>query len=290
MKVLVAIAIGCVLWAADTLLSGTASAQDASFADLCVDRTAIERVYYSHRLGTKPPFEEIVTKETIEHLVKLDLKKEEILKKHYGVEVTREMEETEVQRIERSTRSPEILSELETSLGEERQRFMRTVARPIIVERLLRESFENDEKLHSKEREKAERARMKILELGEAHVGMQQQLDLLRGDYSNYLSCAEWHLGKRKSQTAVLESKNAESLAQSTDYRGAKPSGYLSDLPPALQRVLTELKQRGDVSAVIEMPDGFLVHVATERTSDTLKLATIAIPKRSYEQWLAEGQ
>src|ERR1700720_3637806 len=28
------------------------------FSALCADRAAIERVYYQHRLGTKPPFEE----------------------------------------------------------------------------------------------------------------------------------------------------------------------------------------------------------------------------------------
>jgi len=30
----------------------------AHFADLCADRIAIERVYYQHRLGNKPPFEQ----------------------------------------------------------------------------------------------------------------------------------------------------------------------------------------------------------------------------------------
>jgi len=32
--------------------------QGADLAALCADRTAIEHVYYDHRLGTKPPFEQ----------------------------------------------------------------------------------------------------------------------------------------------------------------------------------------------------------------------------------------
>jgi O-methyltransferase involved in polyketide biosynthesis len=34
------------------------AADDA--ASLCADRTAIERVYYEHRLGQKPPFEQVL--------------------------------------------------------------------------------------------------------------------------------------------------------------------------------------------------------------------------------------
>jgi hypothetical protein len=44
------------------------------------------------------------------------------------------------------------------------------------------------------------------------------------------------------------------------------------------------------VSAVIEMPGGFLVYLLKEKTAGTLSAATLSIPKRSYEQWLAEQE
>jgi hypothetical protein len=48
------------------------------------------------------------------------------------------------------------------------------------------------------------------------------------------------------------------------------------------------LRQPGDVSAVIEMPGGFLLYLAREKTAETLSVATLSLPKRSYEQWLNE--
>ena len=49
-----------------------------------------------------------------------------------------------------------------------------------------------------------------------------------------------------------------------------------------------QLRQPGDVSAVIEMPTGFLLYVAKEKTGETLSAATLSIPKRSYEEWSNE--
>jgi hypothetical protein len=60
-------------------------------------------------------------------------------------------------------------------------------------------------------------------------------------------------------------------------------------LPIELQRVLRlQLRQPGDVSAVIEAPDGFLLFVAKETTNTALTVACLSLPKRSYEQWLSE--
>jgi len=64
---------------------------------------------------------------------------------------------------------------------------------------------------------------------------------------------------------------------------------YFEDLPSELQRVLrVQLRQPGDVSAVIETPGGFLLYVAKEKTDTALTVACLSLPKRSYEQWLSE--
>ena len=54
--------------------------------------------------------------------------------------------------------------------------------------------------------------------------------------------------------------------------------------PDELARVLrAQLRQPDDVSAVIEMPGGFLVYLAKERTAGTLSVAILSLPKRNYE-------
>jgi len=49
-----------------------------------------------------------------------------------------------------------------------------------------------------------------------------------------------------------------------------------------------QLRQPGDVSAVIETPSGFLLFRAKEKTATTLTATRLAIPKRSYDEWLAQ--
>jgi hypothetical protein len=64
---------------------------------------------------------------------------------------------------------------------------------------------------------------------------------------------------------------------------------YFEDLPGELQNVLrVQLRQPGDVSAVIETPGGFLLYVAKEKTEAVLSVAGLSLPKRSYDQWLEE--
>jgi hypothetical protein len=89
---------------------GISGASD--FDSLCADRTAIERVYYHHRLGTKPPFEQVMPPEVVERLVRQDRHKEAVLKKVYGVEITPAVLAAEVRRIDPTTRASEILAEL----------------------------------------------------------------------------------------------------------------------------------------------------------------------------------
>ncbi|HEX4644913.1 MAG TPA: hypothetical protein VH598_04830, partial [Verrucomicrobiae bacterium] len=49
--------------------------------DLMADRAAVERVYYNHRLGDKPAFEQALPREALEKLVRGDQRKESALRK-----------------------------------------------------------------------------------------------------------------------------------------------------------------------------------------------------------------
>jgi hypothetical protein len=47
-----------------------------------------------------------------------------------------------------------------------------------------------------------------------------------------------------------------------------------------------QLRQPGDVSAVIEMPELFLLCVYTEKTESKLSVRRLVLPKVSFDQWL----
>jgi hypothetical protein len=263
------------------------------FAARCADRAAIERVYHSHRLGTKQPFEQAMPRALLEQIVRQDQHKEAVLRKVYGMEVTAAMVAAEVERINTTTRAPEVLAEIKTALGNDAARFASAMARPILVERELRRRFDNDGKLHAAQRREAELARE----------------SLLAKNPVNDMREVTWHLTPRpaddKPAASAAPTTPTQATAKSSAYTNeataqlsqainppdkstsAREKLYFEDLDPELQKVLrVQLQKPGDVSAVIEMPAGFLVFLAKEKSAETLSAASLTVPKRSYEEWL----
>ena len=278
------------------LLAANASGTADDFAAPCADRTAIEHVYYNHRLGNKPPFEQALPPATIQRLVRQDLQKEAVLRKVYGLEITSAQIDAEVQRINATTRAPDILADLKAVLGNDPARFARTVARPILVERELRARFEDDDSLHAPQRREIENVRAQLLVAKAGGKSVTNLLELLKHDRTNQVSDATWQLGARPAETNVpghdlLEIRkqfgpNAQVLSS-----GESPGPqkfYFADLPGSLQQVLqTQLRRAGDFSAVIETPAGFLLYFCRDKSAQTMAVAVLAVPKRNYDAWIA---
>jgi hypothetical protein len=287
---------------------------------LCADRAAIERVYYEHRLGNKPPFEQLLPPSVIEQLVKQDLHKEAALKKFYRVDLSANQIEAEVKRIDTTTRAPETLAELKKALGDDPARFARSVAKPIVVERELRARFDNDDQLHAPQRRVAEKIRARILAARTNSASFDQLLSLLKEAGAGIVTEVTWQLAPRESDQVASAAPSANGRAAPVSVSPAvsqvkarggpysveataqiaqvlsppsQPSMarpfHFEDLPGDLQKVLgTQLQKPADVSAVIETPGSFLLFLAKERTAASLSAASLTIPKRSYEQWVAE--
>jgi hypothetical protein len=280
------------------LLGSGLGALARDLASLCADRAAIERVYYHHRLGEKPPFEQTLPLATLENLVRQDVRKEAALKKIYGVEVTPALLDAEVQRINTTTRAPDVLAEIKAALGHDSTRFARAMAKPILVERLLREKFDNDDALHVTQRRQVERTRNELLAAKTNGADGEKLLALLRRSHSNAVTETTWQLAARPVETNAPAADEIEikkrfgpnaQILPSPHAGGKDQKFYFADLPSELQNVLrVQLRQAGDVSAVIETPGGFLLCVAKEKTETVLGVAGLSLPKRSYEQWLNE--
>jgi hypothetical protein len=279
---------------------------------LITDRTAVERVYYAHRLGAKPAFEQALPPSLIDRLVKQELRKEAVLKRAYGVEITPELVAVEVQRINSTTHAPEVLTELKAALGNDPARFACTMARPILVERILRQRFENDHWLHAPQRHEAEAARETLLAARRAGEPREKMCALLKASRAGIVEESDWLLTPRpveaapatpnlrpgtasqiKAGSSLYTMEGTAQLSQvlssgEKEAPGREREWYFEDLDPDLQRVLNaELVKVGDVTAVIEAPRGFLLFVAGEKTPAALKVVSLSIPKRSFEEWLA---
>jgi hypothetical protein len=280
-------------------LLALAAGQSEDFGARCADRAALERVYYNHRLGEKAPFEQVLPPATLENLVRQDLRKEAALKQAYGMEVTPAMLDAEVQRINTTTRAPEMLAEIKTALGNDPARFAEVFAKPILVERLLREKFDNDDALHAPQRQQVEQMRNELLAAKTNGADYSKLLALLKRSHSNAVTETIWQLGAHPEEKTGAESPDevkihkrfgANAQILSSPHSGDQDHKfYFEDLPPELQNVLrVQLRQPGDVSAVIEMPSGFLLYVAKEKTDAVLSMVGLSLPKRNYDQWLAE--
>jgi hypothetical protein len=307
-------------WLLLLLISCLAAWAD-DLAALVRDRAAIERVYYNHRLGQKPPFEEALPPAMLENLVRQDLKKETALRKTYGVAITPAMLDAEVQRINTTTRAPEILAEIKAALGNDVVKFAQAFAKPFLVEGLLRERFDNDDALHAAQRHEAERVREKLVAQNPNPAGrasprapispearvrgdarsaevVARLVALLKASHSNEVSETTWQLTPRPAETnaAVPEELEIKKRFGPNAQIISSPSGadrdrkaYFDELPPALQDVLrVQLNQPGDVSAVIEAPTGFLLYLCTGKTPGTLSAAVLSLRKRNYDHWLTE--
>jgi hypothetical protein len=281
-----------------TLLVSGFAALAAALPAICSDREAIERVYYSHRVGEKPPFEQTLPPAALENLVCQDLRKETVLRRAYGVELTHAMLDAEVRRIHTTTRAPEMLAEIKAALRNDPERFANVFAKPILVERLLREKFENDDRLHAPQRCQADQTRAKLLAAKTNGASCEELLALLKHSHSNAVAETTWQLTARPAETNAsavddFEIKkrfgpNAQVLSSPGAARKDRKS-YFEELPEELQKVLcAQLRQAGDLSAVIETPRGFLLYIAKQKTDTVLTVATLSLPKRNYEQWLAE--
>lgn len=125
-------------------------------------------------------------------------------------------------------------------------------------------------------------------------------LALLRQGHSNEVNEATWQLGARPEEKPAaptadeIEIKkrfgpDAQILSSPQAGPGQEQKTYFEDMPAELQQVLrAQLRRVGDVSAVIEMPGGFLLYLAKAQTAETLTVAVLSLPKRSFEEWLAE--
>jgi N-acetylneuraminic acid mutarotase len=129
------------IWIAGFVIAACACpsiARELSFEERVKAQEAIERVYYSHQLGTTKPFEEAVPREAIERRVHVYLKQSVALATRWKTPVTAEALEREWGRIAERTRFPDRLEEVIEALGHDRVLVLECFVRPLLVDRLAR--------------------------------------------------------------------------------------------------------------------------------------------------------
>ena len=134
----------------------------------------------------------------------------------YGIEITGSQVNAEVRRIDASTRAPEMLAELKAALGNNPARFARTVARPLVVERVLRSRYENDDVLHATGRRQAEAAREAALLAREQ--GLDTQTAAMKKADHGTINEVTWQLGSPPEDSGDAAHPQVSGPAPETEF------------------------------------------------------------------------
>lgn len=131
------------VWLLVSIGLAEAGIRDLSFEDRVKAQEAIERIYYGHRIGAAERFETTTAwKPIVERKVRLYLEKSVALEHIWKTPVTREMLHRELERMAMHTRMPERLTELYAGLNNDPLLIEECVARPALVDRLVRNFHE----------------------------------------------------------------------------------------------------------------------------------------------------
>ncbi len=249
-----------------TLITAACTAlHAATLEEQIADRAAIERVYHAHRTGITETFAQTLPAADLRRLVARDSAREKFLRTRYGVEISAPQIVVETTRINATTRAPETLAEIKAALGNDPTRFAGAFVKPILVERELRRCFANDDAIHADLRRAGENARTNLLNARAAGASPAELVARLTRDHTNSITLASWQLDGSTTTTAAF-----------------------ANLPPQLREVLAaQLRAAGDVSALIETPENFLLYVAREKTESVLSAACLSLPKPDCDSWLA---
>ena len=253
------------------LLGFASPAFAAPAGELVDDRLAVERVYYAKQVGAKAPFEQAVTRSVIERRVQQELLKERVLKNIYRLEITPKLVAEEVARIERSTMAGDMLAQIKLSLANNPERFARSVAKPLVVDRVLRARFEADATQQAGKRAEAEALRTQLLAAKAEERGalLKSRIDVRE---------VTWQLGAKPKTTEVSSARPAQIGAEKQ---------YFADLHADMQKVLAaQLQKAGDVSAVFGSDQNFAFYIATSRTAEALTVQAVELPHLSFDDWL----
>jgi hypothetical protein len=136
-----------------TLVLGLAAAAHAtSAADLTPNQRirsqkAIEQVYWSHRSGGgDTSFEQAVPETAVARKAEDAVLKTSALRRFWGVEITPEQLQAELDRMAAHSQSPERLRELFAAVGDDPMKAAECLARPLLADRLIRTSYAHDQR------------------------------------------------------------------------------------------------------------------------------------------------
>jgi N-acetylneuraminic acid mutarotase len=267
------------------VMSAPNQTRTLTFAQRVAYQRAIEEVYRRHRMqpkeraDSKPSPDAVMSEVQLEKKVTDYLRKSQALADYWQRPLTAEQLQAEMNRMAQHTKQPEVLGELFAALGNDPFVIAECLARPALASRLLTNWYAYDERIHGDLKRRAE-AQLWVhgsIERMKQLSGMYSEVELHRNNnvhdeagstaaHSVTLNSAEWE-------------QTAQKLAGTFTEQARKPPAEVYESIPI-----------GKLSGLQEDETYYYATAVLTKTSDHLKLATVAWLKEPLQSWMAKAE
>jgi N-acetylneuraminic acid mutarotase len=229
---------------------------------------AIERYYHAHQIGDTRSFEQAVPRSILQDRVQTYLKESVALERFWKTRVIGDMLQQELARMAAGSRMPERLRELYAALGNDPLLVREALARPALVDRLARNFYAYDSRIHTEEQREAE------------HIREQLRAGLLD-------PCLDH---PRRNEVRVVR---VEVAGESAAGGGGGPRGADRNDPNRLEmdsRAFDQFRaglpaRVGEIGPFREKDEAFEISVILAGGDDEVRMAQYIIPKRPFDDW-----
>lgn len=285
-------------------LTASVLAVDSGFSrqDRIDCHRAVEEVRWSNRIwpdsnpGPKPSFAEVMSEEALKRKAEDAVRMSAALDKHYGLTVTPQKLQNEMDRMARQTRSPEQLQAMFAALDDDPYRIAECLVRPLLAQRKLYSAFVRDNRVHGQQRMELE-ARLK-------RVNDISELDD-EGISTTVYRLAQSEGEDRQRRADLATSGEAE---QSDPHGPAEISlnlsewqelqiqlGLESPLPAPETMEMAYERSSGPDSVrdgldLEESDSAFFVRQVMEAEEHRVVVNSVSWPKRSFERWWSQAR
>ncbi|MBI1746852.1 MAG: hypothetical protein HYR55_09735 [Acidobacteria bacterium] len=254
---------------------------------------AIEEINWRFRIWPKenpqpkPALEDVLPLSAIRAKVEEDLRQTQALEVYWKRPVTEAQLQAEMDRMARSTQQPERLRALWAALDDDPFLIAECLARPALVNRLLRSWYAGDSRWHGELRQQAQ---------GElARYGRVQDIRKLSGAYEE----VEW---VRKEDAGTATAVGSVALDAAAWKEQQQALGRVLAKPPAAERehgaLASARRVEGDpatagpvgvISGLQEREEGYYVLAVLEQAEGRMRVATVTWLKRPFADWWVEA-
>ncbi len=252
---------------------------------------AIEEVNWQYRIWPKenpqpkPALEVVMPLSVIRAKVEDDLRQSKALAVYWRRPVTGAQLQAEMARMARATKQPARLQALWAALDNDPFLIAECLARPQLVNRLIRSWYAGDERRHGELRKQAEAE--------VARYGAVNDLRKLSGEYEEVEWVQKPDGGAAPAAGAVaLDAAEWREQQQAIGrvFQRAPAAERQPGAPASARRPDGESLPVGVVSGLQEREDGYYVLAVLEQEEGRMRVATVSWRKRPFAAWWAEAR